>query len=83
VLSAATSLRIGYAFSNGCTLCWRCHRQNCSADRMENALAEQSNASDYPKLAYLSGFMLTLWSDNEEARSRHCDECGIRLVADG
>lgn len=81
VLSEATSLRIGYTFSNGCILCWRCHRRHCTADNMENALLAQVNVSDYPKLPYLSGFMMTLWSDTKEPLDRHCDECGVVVDA--
>lgn len=69
VLSVATARCVGYSFSNGCVLCWRCHRQHCDT-------STPTNASNYPKLDYLSGFMLTLWGGDEEARDKHCDECG-------
>jgi len=89
VLSEAVHLLIGYTFSNGCVVCWRCHRQHCTARSMEIALSAQTNAplvvqanaSNYPDLPYLSGFMTTLWSDAKEALDRCCDECGVLVDA--
>lgn len=72
VLSAGHSV-IGYSFSHGYTLCWRCHRANCSKD-------DPIHATNYPRLPYLSGYMTTLWSDGKGPFDRHCDECG-NLVA--
>jgi hypothetical protein len=76
VLSAASVLRIGYEFSNGSVLCWRCHRKAITVDRMEQTLAARTaNATSYPKLPYISGHMTTLWSD-AKTLDRCCDECG-------
>lgn len=77
VLSGAGPLLIGYTFSNGCLICWRCHRVNCTAHNMESELEQLKNASNYPKLPYLSGYMTTLWSDSKEPLDRCCDECGV------
>lgn len=79
VLSGAGPLLIGYTFSNGCIICWRCHRQNCTAHNMESVLEPSSNASNYPSLPYLSGYMITLWSDHKAPLDRHCDECGVLI----
>lgn len=77
VLSAAGPLLIGYTFSNGCLICWRCHRLHTVAPSMESTLARQPSATNYPRLDYLSGYMTTLWSDSKEPLDRCCDECGV------
>lgn len=69
VLSEATSLLIGYTFSGGCILCWRCSREH------------SVTSSRCPTLPYLNGFMTTLWSDDKVAFDRHCDECGVIVDA--
>ena len=78
VLSAAPALLIGYAFSNGSVLCWRCHRLHTVAPSMEGTLNRDKTASatNYPRLSYLFGFMTTLWSDSKDPLDRYCDECG-------
>lgn len=81
VLSEAVQLLVGYTFGNGGALCWRCHRKHCAAHGMESTLASQANASSYPNLPYLSGFMMALWSDAKDALERHCDECGVLVDA--
>jgi hypothetical protein len=81
VLSTAAWI-IGYTFSHGCVLCWRCHRINTIAPAMESALKNEPVATNYPRLSYLSGYMMTLWSNTKEALDRHCDECGVLVNED-
>lgn len=83
VLSASAWI-IGYTFSHGFILCWRCHRTNTVAPAMEDALARQAGATatNYPRLSYLSGYMTTLWNDAKCELDRHCDECGVLVNED-
>lgn len=85
VLSEAVQLLIGYTFSNGCLVCWRCHREHTMPRIYEHTreavAAALANASRYPDLSYLSGAMTTLWSDSKEPLDRCCDNCGVLVDA--
>lgn len=50
---------------------------------MEEALLDQqlANATNYPRLSYLSGFMTVISNTDKGPFNRCCDECGV-LVDD-
>lgn len=75
VLSKSGPRPIGYRFSGGMLLCWRCHRQHCPTGM---------HASSYPALDYLSGYMETIYDVDGTKTSfdRCCDECGVLVDAD-
>ncbi len=74
---------IGYSFAGGFFICWRCHRLHTMPAYVEDTGPRQSLvASNYPRLGYLSGCMMTLYTDDKEPFERSCDECGERVTPD-
>ncbi len=51
---------------------------------MKAALAPElsRNATNYPRLDYLSGYMTTIYSDHKGPHTRCCDECGVPINTD-
>ena len=70
VLAPSGPRVVGYEFSNGSAICWRCSRLHVDA------------SGRYPALSYIGGYRRPIYTKNNQALDRHCDECGVLIDAD-